>query len=148
MRGIHAFPTRASLTMTIDTPILIAVSALIGVLATAVWNRSTRRFELVYAKKADAYRAFLEKASFLAHTSDTNEHYPDYLMALHSARLIASPKVERALMDNKGINYAIQMLRSGDQQDYGRRERIRSDTIHPAMERIINAMNADLRSQI
>jgi hypothetical protein len=44
------------ITMTIDPPILIAVSALIGALLTAVWNRSTKRLELVYAKKADAYR--------------------------------------------------------------------------------------------
>jgi hypothetical protein len=69
-------------------------------------------------------------------------------MALHSARLVASPRVGRALMDNQGINYAIQMLRTGDQQDYGGRERIRSDVILPAMERIICAMNADLPSQV
>ena len=58
-------------------------------------------------------------------------------MALHSAWLVASPKVERALMENQGINYAIQMLRCGDHEDYGRRERIRSDVIHPAMERVL-----------
>jgi hypothetical protein len=45
-------------------------------------------------------------------------------------------------------NYSIQILRYGDQEDYGKRERIRADIIHPAMERVISAMNADLRSQI
>ena len=134
--------------MTGQIEVWVPVAALVSVVVTAVWTRSTKRLELVYVKKADAYRDFLEKASVTAHSSDANGQYPDYLRALHAARLVASRKVSHAMMDENNINHAIQMLRSGDQKDYSRREKIRSDVIQPAMERVILAMNADLRSQV
>ncbi|HEV3162586.1 MAG TPA: hypothetical protein VGZ22_01000 [Isosphaeraceae bacterium] len=130
--------------MIIDNSIVIAVMGLIGVLLGSVLTRRTKRLELVYAKKAEAYQNYLEKAGTLAHSTNTGEHYEDYLRALLSARLVASPIVEDALMDQQGINWALQELRCGSETDYGGRESARSERIHPAMERVIKAMNKDL----
>lgn len=131
--------------MTLETPVVVAILAVTGTLLGAEWGRRTKRLEFVYAKKADAYRAYLEQAGLISHTTDTNEKYPEYLQVLLTTRLVASPAVEKALMDNQRINWAIQKLRSGDPKEFGRRERIRSDDIHPAMERVIREMSKDLQ---
>jgi hypothetical protein len=131
-----------------DTSVVISLIALFGVLVNAWWNWRTKRWELVYAKKAEAYRRFLERASFLAHAEDPNKEYKGYLRAFHGARLVASPEVDRIITGDGSVNAAVQWLRGGDPKDAGRREKIRAEAIQPTMERAIKAMNADLRKQI
>ena len=131
----------------IAAPFTVAALALSGALGsqliTARANLKTKRLELSYARKADAYREFLVEAAHFAHDSIGEEKYRLYLKALMQVNLVASPQVYIALGPS-GLDMVVQAIRATGVSEHQKRLDLVQNHFYDNMRLVQEAMRRDL----
>ena len=122
-----------------------ALAGLVGALGSqaigAAYTLKTKKMELSFARKADAYRDFLAKAAKLAYDPKSESCYGDYLLALMSLRLVASKDVASVSLDVNKV--AQELRRTSFFGDHSEQEQVRASWPE-AMESLMVVMRDDL----
>lgn len=88
--------------------------AFLGSLGSALilWlsNLKTKRMELVYARKADIYKYFFERAGAFATDHSSPEKYAEFIHAYYATLIIASPDVLEAFDAEDNITSIASLL--------------------------------------
>jgi len=121
-------------------------AALIGALGSqgiASWlNLHSKKLELIYKYKGEAYADFLASVAEFALDPKNPEKYIRYLSVYEKALVFASDEVASALTDHNGVNVAAQRLRAAkgesDLQD------LQIKDWHDAIRRAAAAMRVDI----
>ena len=121
-------------------------AALIGSLGSqgiAAWfNLHSKKLELMYKYKGEAYADFLASVAEFALDPKNPEKYLRYLSVYEKALVFASEEVTSTLTDPNGVNIVAQRLRSAkDENDL---QKIQIKDWHDAMTRNTAAMKADI----
>ncbi len=135
----------------IASPFAVAALALSGALGsqliTARANLKSKRLELAYARKADAYRALLVAIASYVHKrqkpGNIEEHYYTFLEAMEQAALVGSNEVYKAIYE--GELKAIVTLRSlGENPSVEDYTAVVSHLSRKGVKELKMAMRADL----
>lgn len=125
--------------------------ALLGSLGSqaisAIAGLRTKRLELAYARKADAYNHLMQTAGAFAHDAFNEEKYVLFLNAYLAAKIICSDEVLRVLEGPEGLNANAQRLRTAQaaQNPLLEKYNIAATTWNAAMEKVSVVMRADLQ---
>src|SRR5437899_298614 len=92
--------------------IMLALLPLLGALANQLVvlysNLKTKRMELVWARRADAYKELAMKAGVFSRDPTNEDKYEDFLQAYNVAFMLCSSDVASALAGRDGISVAAQ----------------------------------------
>ncbi len=122
-----------------------AVGPLLSQLIAAYYGHKAKRLEVLYCRKAEAYRKFLECASILAYETKPEEHYREFMLAFQAVRLVSSRAVDRTMIGEEGLMaraWAMRMAR--EHKTYQEYSDYQSGPWHEAMDRTIESMRRDL----
>jgi hypothetical protein len=132
---------------------LTLVGALVGALCVLASQliavrtaMQTKKLELFYARKVDAYKFLLEKAGEFAPDPATPEKYSLFQASLFAALIVSSDAVAEAL-DNprkNGLHMNAQRLRMAKGTDA--LQRVQMKEWYDSMEALITAMRTDIAS--
>ena len=133
---------------TVWVVLISAGAALAGALGSQLvgaWGSlKSKRLELLYARKADAYADLLMKIGEFSFDPSDRDKYLHYLASFQGALLFASPEVAEALRGRlDGLNINAQRLRLAE--DNTALDVVRSTTWFDAVAVATKAMNVDLR---
>jgi hypothetical protein len=135
-------PLWVTIAVTLSSSLLVLLGVLGSQLISAWTNFRMKKMELLYSRKADAYRDFVIKAGTFAHDPWIEDKYLDYLNSYLTALTVSSDKVEQALNGTTGVSVNAQRLRY---RNYDERSRIRSGDWFNAMEIATKAIQDDLQ---
>ena len=131
--------------------ISLIVGALLGMVGTlgsqiiaAKGALKTKRLELFYARKADAYKVLFERAADFGIDPKNVGKFLQFQAALHSALIIASEDVAD-ILDNprrNGLHVSAVRLRMAENET--EIQHIQMHEWHQALEATKNAMRGDL----
>jgi hypothetical protein len=91
----------AALWIAIASGALALLGALGSQIINAIVNLRTKRLELVYSRKADSYREFMQKAAAFWNDPANTKHYSQFIHIFFATTIVASNKVVDALSPNK-----------------------------------------------
>jgi|GEM_PF-4644657 hypothetical protein len=123
--------------------LLLLLGALGSQLIAARANFKLKKLELLYSRKADAYRDLVINAGTFAHDPWNEDKYLAYLNSYLTALTVASDDVEAALNGRTGVSVNAQRLRT---RDYDEMSRVRMGSWYNAMETATKAIRDDLQS--
>jgi hypothetical protein len=127
--------------------IIAAAAALSGALGSQfVATRAglkTRRLELYFKAKADAYRTLLERIGEFALEPTSLPRYLAFLAAYEGAFLFASEDVAESLRGRSGLHVNAQRLRGASSD--AEREKVAVTTWYEAQKQVATAMREDLK---
>ncbi len=123
--------------------VLVLLGALGSQLISAIATLKTKKIELSYGRKADAYRDFMIKAGTFGHDPWNEEKYLQYLHSYLAALIIASDDVNETLNGKTGVSVNAQRLRVN--RNYDSMSAIQSTSWYNAMEAATVAMRDDLQ---
>lgn len=125
---------------------MIAVVPLAGAVTTSLVmlysNLKTKKMELFYARRADAYKELMINAEFFP--DPTNEQkYEEFLRSYNVAFMLASSDVALALAGREGLSVTAQRLRVAESE----KETLTLQTRdwYKTIGIVVNAMRADLQ---
>jgi len=130
--------------VTIAVGLLVLLGAWGSQIIIAVANLRTKRMELSYGRKADAYRDFVIKAGTFAHDPWNEEKYIQYLHSYLGALIVSSDDVKQALDGPTGVSVNAQRLRKD--RDFDSMYKKQATIWYEAMEAATAAMRRDLQS--
>lgn len=126
--------------------IVTGSAALAGAVASQVvsayFGLKSKRLDLVFKAKMDAYQRLMERVGQLVFEPHNYEKYAAYLAAYEAAFIVASDTVADALSGPKGLNISIQRLRVASPEDA---EGVKATHIWESDHQLTAAMRADLR---
>lgn len=123
-----------------------AIGAVTAQAVNGWFARTTKKVEMSYARKADAYSALLQKAGSFGLDPASDEKYAAFLTAFHTAWLLAGPDVEKYISLNGSIAECAKALR--DQATLGDDAGVAEQRgkYNGALQVAIHAMRADLKA--
>jgi hypothetical protein len=117
-------PLWVTIALALASGILTLLGALGSQLISAILSMRTKRLEMSYGRKADIYRDFVVKAGTFGHDPWDEEKYVQFLHSYLAVLLVASDKVNDALVGEEGVHNSAQLLRTS--RDYGGMSAIQS----------------------
>jgi hypothetical protein len=135
--------TSSPIWVSIAVGVLVLLGALGSQLISAIANLKTKRMEMSYGRKADAYRDFMIKAGTFGHDPWNEEKYLQYLHSYLAALIVASDNVKETLNGKTGVSVTAQRLRVN--RDYDSMSAMQSTSWYNAMEAVTVAMRDDLQ---
>lgn len=122
--------------------LFVLLGALGSQLIAARANFRMKKLELLYGRKADAYRDLVINAGTFAHDPWNEDKYLAYLNSYLTALTVASDEVAETLDGRTGVSVNAQRLRS---RDYDEMSRVRMGPWYTAMETATKAIRDDLQ---
>ncbi|MGI8897438.1 MAG: hypothetical protein ACR2IB_03485 [Pyrinomonadaceae bacterium] len=135
--------TSSPIWVSLTVGFLVLLGALGSQLISALVNLKTKRLELSFGRKADAYRDFMIKAGTFGHDPRNEEKYLQYLHSYLAALIVASDNVKETLNAKDGVSVNAQRLRVS--LNYDSMSTLRSTSWSNAMEAATIAMRDDLQ---
>lgn len=116
--------------------------ALIGALGTQWFSLRSKKLEVVYKHKSEAYNQLFDVLGAFALEPKNIDKYLTYLSAYEKALLFASNDIKSALTDRTGLNVSAQRLRAAEDNDelLG----VQVNEWKDAVDRVAKAMHSDL----
>lgn len=142
-------PLWITIAVTLSSSLLVLLGVLGSQLISAWASFRMKKMELLYSRKADAYRDFVINAGTFAHDPWNEDKYLDYLNSYLTALTVASDEVERALNGKTGVSVNAQRLRSTQRlrtdRDFNEMTAVRVGSWYDAMEAATKAIRDDLQ---
>jgi hypothetical protein len=140
----NTVPLWATILLTLASGLFGLLGGLGAQLISAHATLKLKKLEILYGRKADAYRDLLIKAGIFAHDPVNDEKYLAYLSAYHTALIVASEDVEEALNGKVGVSVNAQRLRT-TRNNVDEMVRIQSGQWYDAMKAATKAIQTDLQ---
>ena len=127
--------------------IMIAVVPLAGAVTTSLVmlysNLKTKKMELFYARRADAYKELMINAGVFSRDPTNEQKYEEFLRSYNVAFMLASSDVALALAGREGLSVTAQRLRVAESE----KETLTLQTRdwYKTIGIVVNAMRADLQ---
>jgi len=123
--------------------VVAVVPLLISQAIAAFTTLKTKRMEVFYARKADAYTELIMRIGVFARDPRNRNEYEEFLRTYNVALMLASEGVVGALAGREGLSVAAQRLRVAEGENELLALQMRD--WYDATERVITAMRSDLQ---
>lgn len=123
--------------------VVAVVPLLISQAIAAFTTLKTKRMEVFYARKADAYMELITRIGVFARDPSNGNKYEEFLRTYNVALMLASEGVVDALAGREGLSVAAQRLRVAQSENELLGLQMRD--WYDATERVITAMRTDLQ---
>jgi hypothetical protein len=138
-----SIPLWVTIAVALSSGLFALLGALGGQLISGRANFRMKKLELLYGRKADAYRDLLVNAGTFAHDPWNEEKYLAYLTSYLTALTVASHEVEHALNGKTGVSVTAQRLRTN--RNYDEMIKVQSGPWYNAMKTASKAIQDDLQ---
>lgn len=138
-----SIPFWAPIVVALCSGIFALLGALGGQWISARASFRLKKLELLYARRADAYRDLIVSAGKFAHDPWNEEKYLVFLTSYLTALTVASNEVENTLSGKTGVSVTAQRLRVN--RNYDEMVKIQSGPWYDAMKAATDAIQDDLQ---
>lgn len=135
-------PLWVTIAVALGSGLFALLGALGGQLISGRANFRMKKLELLYARKADAYRDLLVNAGTFSHEPMNDVKYLAYLNSYLIALTVASDEVEQTLNGKTGVSVNAQRLRISSND--AEMVKIQSGPWYDAMKTATKAIQDDL----